>query len=68
MSYAGKSHAHRDEKNDYNRLDERTTLEKKLDELVLEDEEEVPIDFDYISNAGDISSKEYTRGVKESRI
>lgn len=60
MSYAGKSHAHRDEKNDYSRLDERNIVEKEL-----EDMEE---GCDILDYAQDIAIHEYERGVKESGI
>lgn len=38
MSYANKSHAHRDEKNDYSRIEEKALIEKELDLIIPQDD------------------------------
>ncbi len=70
MSYAKKGHAHRDEKNDYSRLDKNSDIKLEIDQSESEDDEEETNspDTDYISNAAAILVSEHSRGVKDAGI
>ncbi len=71
MSYAGKSHAHRDEKNDYSRLDKKSEIEVEIENSKDEDTEDCEDgnnQLDYVTNASAIMAAEYSRGVKDAGI
>ncbi len=71
MSYAVKSHSHRDEKNDYSRLDKKSEIEVEIENSKDEDAEDYENDntqVDYVTNASAIMAAEYSRGVKDAGI
>lgn len=70
MTYAKKGHAHRDEKNDYSRLDKNSDIKLEIEQGESEDGEEETnsLETDYISNAAAIMASEHSRGVKDAGI